>query len=205
MITSTLSYYDRAAEDLVERYEGAEVAGLQRDMLAAVAGRSPVLELGCGSGRDAAVLARAGLAVVPTDGSAALAACCAERHPEFRGTVLRLPLPAPLPFRDATFGAVTAVAVLMHLSAPDMSAVLGEIHRVLRDDGVLFLSVPSVRDDVGADSHDEQGRLFVGHTEAAWRDLLEGAGFRVTFRAEAADGLGRSGLRWFSFAAAIAR
>ncbi|MDD4938560.1 MAG: class I SAM-dependent methyltransferase [Candidatus Omnitrophica bacterium] len=48
-----------------------------------------------------------------------------------------------LPFKDKTFDAVTLWAVIEHITAKGESRALGEIHRVLKEDGSLFISTPS--------------------------------------------------------------
>lgn len=48
----------------------------------------------------------------------------------------------PLPYRDQTFDAVTCVEVLEHLADP--GRVLLETRRVLKDDGVVVVSVPNI-------------------------------------------------------------
>jgi len=46
-----------------------------------------------------------------------------------------------LPFKDETFDLVTATEVIEHL--PDHNRFLGEVHRVLKPNGFLFLSTPN--------------------------------------------------------------
>lgn len=50
------------------------------------------------------------------------------------------PDPLPLPFEDATFESISLLDVLEHV--PDQAALLAELARVLRDDGVLVVTVP---------------------------------------------------------------
>ncbi len=49
----------------------------------------------------------------------------------------------PLPFEDRFFDAVTMLAVLEHVEPERLSAVIGEIHRVLKPGGVLIITTPS--------------------------------------------------------------
>jgi SAM-dependent methyltransferase len=46
----------------------------------------------------------------------------------------------PLPFEDATFDSISILEVIEHLD--NQTQVLDELHRVLKDDGLLIVSVP---------------------------------------------------------------
>jgi len=108
-----------------------------------------VLDLGCGAGRHAFECLRRGALVVALDADAVevksvagltTAMVEAGEVPHggagvaVRGDALRLPFP------DGCFDKVICAEVLEHL--PDDAAVMGELARVLRPDGVLAISVP---------------------------------------------------------------
>lgn len=108
-----------------------------------------VLDLGCGAGRHAFALARAGCAVVALDESmqecsavsAVLAAMRSAGELPGDGCATALRADAfRLPFADATFDGVVAAEVLEHLR--DDRAAMAELARVLRPGGVLAVSVP---------------------------------------------------------------
>ncbi|PWI13311.1 class I SAM-dependent methyltransferase [Streptomyces sp. Act143] len=108
------------------------------------AGPQRVLDCSCGIGTQAIGLAGAGYDVVGSDLSPRAAARAAVEAAE-RG--LRLPTAAAdmrrLPFAPSVFDVVVcADNSLPHLlSAADVSAALGEMRRVLRDGGLLVLTV----------------------------------------------------------------
>lgn len=52
-----------------------------------------------------------------------------------------------LPFEDASFDAVTMLAVIEHLYPPQARRLLGEIHRVLRPGGMLAATTPAAWTD----------------------------------------------------------
>ena len=89
-----------------------------------------VLDLGCGKGRFAAHLARAGAVVIGVDLSAAMLAEAREID-RARASSRRLP------FADASFDAVVAIEVLEHVGP--VAATLAEARRVLRAGGTLAI------------------------------------------------------------------
>ena len=89
-----------------------------------------VLDLGCGKGRFAAHLARAGAEVIGVDLSAAMLA-------EARGIACARASSRRLPFADESFDAVVAIEVLEHVGP--IAATLAEARRVLRAGGTLAI------------------------------------------------------------------
>ena len=102
------------------------------------AGAERVLELGCGTGNDAARLAEAGFDVVALDGSEE-AIALARRHRDVKFLVADMT--EPLPFADSSFGAVMANVSLHMFTDAVTRAVFAEIERVLRPGGLLLFHV----------------------------------------------------------------
>ena len=94
---------------------------------------SAVLDLGCGAGM-LALLKRKGVALTGVDLSDKCVA--AARRNGYDETV-RSELTA-LPFRDASFDYVVSLDVIGHIGFEEKDAVLAEIKRVLRPDGVTL-------------------------------------------------------------------
>jgi ubiquinone/menaquinone biosynthesis C-methylase UbiE len=93
-----------------------------------------VLDLGCGKGRFAGALARAGAEVIGLDRSAAmLAGATTTGYERVRGSARRLPL------ATASFDAAIAVEVFEHLHRTAIDEVLGELRRVLRPGGAVAI------------------------------------------------------------------
>jgi SAM-dependent methyltransferase len=198
-MNQTLTYYNENAKTLAPRYESADVAKLWRDLTTTYPAGSRLLELGCGSGRDAAYLTRQGYKVTAVDGSAAMLEAARASHPELGDSLLQLALPALLPFADGSFDGVMLIAVLMHLDRDAIAQVLAEACRVLKSDGRLFVSVPLVRDDVAPSERDGKGRLFVSESAENWVSYFNRTGFSVVRSSQSGDGLGRSGILWGTF------
>jgi SAM-dependent methyltransferase len=136
------AYYGDASE---KRFVGP-VEGIQRALYASrarivedAAGGRPgrVLDVGCGRGFLLDAFRRRGWTVEGTEMSTASSAHAREvlRIPVHVGPLEGLGLPA------GSFDAVTLWHVLEHVTTP--VALLEEIHRLLRPDGVLLVSVPN--------------------------------------------------------------
>jgi SAM-dependent methyltransferase len=133
-----------------------------------------VLELGAGHGRDALFFADCGFTVQATDFSstalmqlreAAQAQGLAERVSTVEHDV-RQPLALPDDSVDAVFA---HMLLCMALSTPQIHALVGEVRRVLRREGVFIYTVRHT-----ADAHYGEG---IAHGD----DIYEHGGFAVHF------------------------
>jgi SAM-dependent methyltransferase len=104
------------------------------------AGAPRVLEIGAGSGRDAAALAASGARAIALDRAPASLALIARAHPSLRGRSIVGGDAIHLPFGDGAFDAVFHQGVLEHFGNPH--AFLVENFRVLRPGGLLVVDVP---------------------------------------------------------------
>ncbi len=121
------------------------------DFLARLPAGARILELGCGSGRDAAAMRAAGFEVDPTDGSPEMA-----RRAEARlGRPVRV-----LRFHElaatAQYDAVWASAALLHVPRAALPEILARIRTALKPGGLHFASYKGGRTE-GRDRH---GRYF---------------------------------------------
>ncbi len=108
----------------------------------------PILDIGCGTGEISLRIASRGFMVVSVD--------CAEgminillkkarrRKLYHRVSPLVACLPH-LPFRERIFGSILAIAVIHNIvSRRDRLASIGEIYRVCREDGIIYISAWSL-------------------------------------------------------------
>jgi len=134
-----------------------------------------VLSVGCGYGKDEAVLAARGYGVTGIDLSAAMIAEAKRRVPAARFQEMDM---RSLLFEEYCFDGVYCMASLHHLSRSDAPQALREMRRVLVPSGTLFISVKE-------GSGDELRTLGTGtvretfYDDAGFREMLQGAGFTV--------------------------
>jgi SAM-dependent methyltransferase len=110
-----------------------------------------ILELGCGGGAESAYMIANGFDVEPTDGVAEMAA-----HAERRlGRPVRIMRFDEL---DAVekYDAVVANASLLHVPAPDLTAILTRIWQALKPGGWHFATYKTG----GPEGRDEHGRYY---------------------------------------------
>ncbi|MEU6350474.1 class I SAM-dependent methyltransferase [Streptomyces sp. NPDC047072] len=145
--SSVRDFYDGLAPDYHRIFADWDVSmARQAAVLDALLGPGPhrILDCSCGIGTQAIGLARSGHEVVGTDISP-VAVARASREAAARG--VRLPVAAAdmrrLPFVAGAFDVVVcADNALTHLlSASDVTAALDEMRRVLRDDGLVVLTL----------------------------------------------------------------
>lgn len=138
--------YAGAAGRLWGDEPSAVVAGIGNQLLAS--GTRWLLDLGCGSGRNAVWFAQQGLAVVGVDYSRA-ALASAQGLAQARGCnrVLFVHSDArALPFVDGAFDAVFCNAMLNYVWEGDALQVVAEVYRVLRPEGHCHLLAFSADD-----------------------------------------------------------
>jgi ubiquinone/menaquinone biosynthesis C-methylase UbiE len=97
-----------------------------------------VLDLGCGEGQFASLLAEEGMSVLAADVAVEPLRRARAAHPDLNLSLLTPD--APLPFEDCSFDAVWAGEVIEHVA--DTQGWLSEVRRVLRSSGTLLLSTP---------------------------------------------------------------
>lgn len=126
-------------------------------LVAERAGDLPVLELGCGSGRDTATLVRAGQRVVALDLSRLSLLVAKVRAPS--ATFYCRDLQAPFPVDQA--GVVLASLSLHYFPWPETMALVERIRATLKPGGLLLCRLNSTRDEnFGAVGHERIAENF---------------------------------------------
>lgn len=200
----TLAAYEAAAPELAGAYEALETPALASLYERWIPPGSRVLELGCGSGRDARWLARRGAQVIATDGAEGMlrealrlaehdAGGIASQTPRF--CALRLPtdiseraeLFRALAIDDNSsgFDVLLAVALLQHLSDDALYRTALLIDAATDEKSALILSVPVDHPGVAGDAY---GRIYFERTPEHYSALFERFGFEEVSRSSARSG-----------------
>jgi SAM-dependent methyltransferase len=183
--------YAEEATALVERYESLDFARVHRDLMHLFpAPPADVIDIGAGTGRDAAALAALGHRVVAVEPTAELRTLARRLHPdpEIAWVDDALPDLAQVRRRGDCFDLVLLSAVWMHLDAAERRRAMPVLARLARPGGLVALSsrhgpVPP-------------GRRMFEIDPAETRALAEAAGLQTVHQGERNDGFKRDGVRW---------
>ncbi|MFM7070140.1 MAG: methyltransferase domain-containing protein, partial [Actinomycetes bacterium] len=178
---STLEVYERRATEWQAQRPGRldEAVVFARRALAT---GGPTIDVGCGPGWHLPVLPPDTIAV---DGARSMLDLAAARAPSCAGVQADL---RALPFRRHSCGAAWANKSYVHLDRRLVPRALWDLHRVVRPDGVAFVSV-----FMGDSEHETyEGDPFAGRSFSLWTEpllaaVVEGAGFDVLDRVDLED------------------
>ncbi len=162
------SYHEGVWEAVPEGLDPADFKARRRFLLEHVRAGMRVLDVGCGEGRFAAELARAGAAVVGLDVAEEPLRRGRLRHPELDLRLIEGEGSWQLP--DAAFDLVWAGEVIEHVA--DTARWLSEVRRVLRSGGSLLLSTPA---------HERLTMLWLALSGRAFDEHFEPRGEHLRF------------------------
>ena len=164
-----------------------------RNLIRHLPERGKVLEIGCGSGRDAAFLLSHGFDITAVDASSEMLKTTIGKHPELAGRVYRASIPFSdrNPIFDHCFDAVVMIATLMHISDQDLFECSSQIRQLLRPDGILFVSSSIGREGL-FQGRDSEGRIYLERQPEELQLLFERLGFRLIAKYQNRDSLGRN-------------
>lgn len=184
--------YAEAADALIEHYESVAFADVHRRVLHLIpTAPGRILEIGAGTGRDAAGFAAMGHRVTAVEPTAEFRIAAKTLHPSPLIEWLDDSLPdlASLNGHDARFDVVMLTAVWMHLDPGQRRGGMTRIVPLLRAGGVMIVSLRHGPAPPGR-------RMFdVGGDETAALATAEGLVVELRFDAERGS-LERPGVSW---------
>jgi SAM-dependent methyltransferase len=136
--------YAAEAEELFRRYESIPTADAHREVLHLIpTAPSSVLDIGSGTGRDAAWFASMGHRVVAVEPTDAMRIPAMALHPSPRIEWLNDSLPdlSLLLARDESFDLVMLTAVWMHFDEQQRQRAMPKLASLLRAGGVMIMKV----------------------------------------------------------------
>ena len=166
-MNGTLRVYDQMADEYMELVGQSEPIELS-EFIKSATPNSRILDLGCGPGHHAALMARAGFDVLAVDGSSEMVAR-ASRHPgvnAIQATFDDIPAFGPV-------GGIWASFSLLHAPRNDLHRHLAALNAICEPDGPLFIGMK-----LGSGERtDRLGRHYTYYSEDELRKALADTGF----------------------------
>lgn len=140
-LAESIASYDLLAGLYEERYAALDTSRFLDWVTEGAGSPTPLraLDVGCGTGRDAAALAQRGLRVTGIDLSTGMLERAVKNA---SGAFFGLANALALPFPRQTFDVVWSMASLVHLGDGELCTALAEMGRVAKTGAAIFVSVP---------------------------------------------------------------
>ena len=188
---SAIPYYEQHATRLVTQYESLSFEDVHADLIGILpAPGSTVLDIGAGSGRDAAWLAAKGYDVVAVEPSEAMLAHARAKHTSSRIQWLSDSLPDLAKVRrlGLSFDLILLSAVWMHIPPSDRQRALRKLATLLAPKGRIAISLRLGAPDTERAMHEVSLPELAG--------LAQQFGLRIVHTSDSQDKLGRSEVSW---------
>lgn len=188
--------YRTRANEFFKRYEAIDAPDLRALLTRWIGSGSRVLELGCGSGRDARFMAELGASVTACDGSEPLLTLARTCTPESAGIdwiqAVMPPGPAAADTLAASpFDAVYTCGLLQHLTDHELYETAAFIDRAAGENSAVIAVVP-------LDHKGDADRFVQARETLDYVALFERMGFRKVCESESVSGSPGYECRWVS-------
>lgn len=135
-----ISFYNDNAEDLAEMYNSVNTEDVHSHIVSLVPKSSKVLDIGCGSGRDAYYFASKGHSVVAVDPAVKILETAKEKYSHHNLVFLDDKLP-DLEKIKGKYDVVIMSAVWMHIEKKDRLKAAKRVTNLLNPQGIAVISL----------------------------------------------------------------
>ncbi|PIR94551.1 hypothetical protein COT97_00725 [Candidatus Falkowbacteria bacterium CG10_big_fil_rev_8_21_14_0_10_39_11] len=179
----TLASYNKTAKEYVANFGQYKWdKSLHNLFIQNIAKGVSILDVGCGGGQDSEFFRRKGFLQLGIDPSHQMIKIAQKRFPKCQFKVQNI-----FSVKKSNFGGIWCHRVFHHISLKEQSRFLQRIYSLLKDRGVLFISVRHNRNDEESmiDMH-ETGDLILQKniTKKTFSELIKKIGFKIISKGE---------------------
>lgn len=164
MTDTTISYYNRHADEFFDQTVNVDMSPLYDRFLAHVPSGGHILDAGCGSGRDAKVFLDRAFKVTAFDASTSLA----KKASEFLGQRVDCRRFDEIEYA-ADFDGVWACASLLHVNRNELHTTVARLCSLLKQGGIFYASFKQGHEE----RKDANGRHFTDMTLEGIHQLID--------------------------------
>ena len=159
--------------------------------------KAKILDAGCGSGRDSNYFKEYGFDVTAVDAAEKM---LQEAKKNVKGVKFKNIDIMKTDFKKDSFDGIWAAASLLHSEKKNVSKILGELKRVLKGEGVLYISVKE-GDGEGikkVERYNNEPIPFFYYSISEIEELVKQAGFQIVYSGFSEDMMKRKGFKWIN-------
>ena len=167
---STLNYYDENAVEFACQTLSIDMHDLYELFINQLPQRDTqcILDVGCGSGRDANYFAKQGYEVTAIDASAELIQWAEQHHMSSRITWVHLDFSSiEKQAWENKFTGIWACASLLHVPFLELPFIINSLLDTFTDDGVMYVSFK-----YGKGERVDEERFFCDMNESRWKAIV---------------------------------
>tara|TARA_R110002167_G_scaffold31464_25_gene103339 strand:- start:1747 stop:3453 length:1707 start_codon:yes stop_codon:yes gene_type:complete len=189
---NNITYYSKQAESLSAQYDNVSFTDVHSDWLRHLPDQGWALDVGAGSGRDAAYLANKGLSVVAVEPAEGMRSLARSKNPQPNIHWLDDTLPElqKVFALQIKFDLILLSAVWMHIAPSQRERTFRKLSSLLKPNGKLVISLRH------GECHDERVMYEVSTSEQAQLASKFGLSYELATAQVATDKLGRDGVSW---------
>ncbi|WP_438863289.1 methyltransferase domain-containing protein [Neptunicella sp.] len=192
MSASNITYYSKQAESLSAQYDNVSFTDVHCDWLTHLPDKGWALDVGAGSGRDAAYLANKGLSVVAVEPAEGMRSLARNKYPQLNIHWLDDTLPElqKVFALQIKFDLILLSAVWMHIAPSNRERAFRKLSTLLKPNGKLVISLRH------GECHDERVMYEVTTSEQAQLASKFGLSYELATAQVTTDKLGRNDVNW---------
>lgn len=172
----TISAYDSEAKQIADKHENLIPVKLYQLMSDFFVHKGKSLDIGCGSGRDAAWLAENNYDPIGIDASIGMLKESRRRHPQVPVAISSLPGLSAI--MDNSFSNVLCSAVLMHLNHAMLPIAARNIVRIMQKESNLIISYRGTSEM----NNRENGKLYEPIKMEVVINIFTGSGAKLIYQ-----------------------
>ncbi len=156
----------------------APIASIEK-FLKLMPSNASIIDIGCGSGRDAKLFTEMGASVLGIDFSKNLVDIAQQTAPLASFQLMDI---EAMDFSASSFNGVWAACSLGHISKNTLPMVFNKIHAILKDEGIFYLTLKEGRGEVLEQDVRYEGNIkkFVAYYQAEeLEEVLQTAQFKI--------------------------
>ena len=140
--------------------------------------KAKILDVGCGSGRDAKIFTEKGLSVVGVDFSQNLIDIASAHAPKAEFHVMDI---ESINFPSASFDGIWSLCSLLHFPKKVLPNIIKNIHSLLKEDGYFYMALKKGRGEVLEKDtrYGDFEKFWAFYEEDELRQIFESAQFNI--------------------------